>query len=64
MIKRFVSIKRKDISEQAMHLEDIDVKRLLELKQRYNQLMVELLELDYEIFGLELVAVGRAQKGY
>jgi hypothetical protein len=64
MIKRFFSIKRISISEQAIHLEDIDVKRLLELKQRYNQLMVELLELDYEIFGLELVAVGRAQKGY
>ena len=64
MIKRFFSIKRISISEQAVHLEDIDVKRLLELKQRYNQLMVELLELDYEIFGLELVAVGRAQKGY
>ena len=64
MIKRFFSIKRISISEQAVHLEDIDVKRLLELKQRYNQLMVELLELDYEIFGLELVAVRRAKKGY
>ena len=64
MIKRFFGIKKRSISEPAVHLDDEDVKRLLELKERYNQVMVELLELEYEIFGLELVAAGRAQKGY
>ena len=64
MIKRFFGIKRNNIIEPAILLNEIDVNRLLELKQRYNQLIVELLELEYEIFGLELVAVGQAQKGY
>ena len=63
MIRRFFGIKRKDVIEPLL-LDEIDVNRLLELKQRYNQLVVELLELEYEIFCLELVSVGQVTKGY
>ena len=60
-MKRFFGIKK--ISE-PVETDPKEVDRLLELKQRYNQLIVELLELEYEIFGMELILIGQVKKSF